>query len=935
MDKGFPSFVITALAYFLLGKVGLLLAIPPGFASAVWPASGVALFCVLYFHRLAALLGIAVGSFFLNLGIVAQNVESLQLGHGIPPLIIGVGAALQAWLGYFLFHRFVGNRELPDSPQKVLRFLFVVAPVGCLVATLVGVNTLHQLGIVSVENYWFSLGTWWVGDTIGVLLFTPLLLAIAAPFEQVSYARKVQVCVPILLIFSSVLLLFFKSMAVQRQAILNEVEENANRFITRISERLGNAEQTLRAYAAFFMGSEQVTAEEFEQFSTLALENNQTFQGIGWTQIVPHEKREAITHAMRKAGFSDFNFVEVTEDGRLNPAPARDSYYPVLYIYPIDSNRKAHGLNLAANGTRFKALLKARASRKPVATEPIYLAQSPEHLALIFYHPVFAAPNKVRGNGSSPGSDFLGYVSGVIRFSEVIKDSVAPLIRQEFGVTVTDNTDLSAPVVLAKVGNEPWMQAHPVRETLHIGGRRITASTYATRHYQVYSKDWTSWTIITVGVLIAAILQSLILIITGGTAIIQREVQIKTEALTHAMTKLEKANKAKSAFTSTMSHEIRTPLNGIIGLLNQCLKTPLNDKQLYYLRQARLSSDTLLSLVNSILDFSKIEAGNLEIEAKDFSLVHVLRKIEAIFSELAKQKQIAFNLVLPESLPASLVGDALRIEQMLLNLCGNAVKFTEQGEVTLQVATKEQQDQISLFITVADTGIGIAPEHLDNLFKSYQQADSSMSRRFGGTGLGLAITKRLIEGMGGLITVNSQEGRGSQFYVQLKLSRGEDLTYVDYCEASEPVVERVETAHAGRGKSTRQKPNERVLAGLSILVAEDVAINQLIAKEILQEYGAEVCLAANGAEALDHLQEGEFDLVLMDVQMPVKDGYQTTKLLRKLPKHKSLPIIAMTANVLASDIDKALKAGMNDHIGKPIDEQEMIAKILHWVSRAC
>ena len=915
-----------------------MLAIPPGFASAVWPASGAALFCVIYFNRWGSLLGVALGSFLLNLGIVAQNVGQLQISHALPPLIIASGAALQAQLGYFLFRRFVGGHELPDSHKKIIRFLFIVAPLGCVVAPVVGVNILHLTGIISAENYWFSLGTWWTGDTIGVLLFTPFLLAIASPVEQVSQTRKLQICIPILLIFSVVLLLFFKSLSVQKYAVSKEIEENASRFVAQISERLINAGQVLRAYEAYFAGSERVTRSEFEHFSKILLDKNTVFQGVGWTEVIDHNRRLTIEANMRQEGDADFRFMELDGEGRLVEAPRRESYYPVLYIYPQEANHRALGLNLSANETRLKALEKARISKTPVATEPLVLAQEKSgQLALILYHPVFKENN---GPGSSKQPEepmFLGYISGIIRFSSIIQRSIEPLLQQNFGVTVTDNSDLNSPVVLTRIGDEPWSQFFPVQETIDFGGRRITTSTYATSHYQVSSKDWTSWTIITGGLIIAAILQGLILIITGGTAIIKRQVKLKTEALTAAMEKLEKANLAKSAFTSTMSHEIRTPLNGIIGLLNQCLKTEMNERQFYYLNQAKLSSDTLLSLVNSILDFSKIESEKLEIEASDFSLLHVLQKMQAIFTELANQKGIVFNLVLPNQMPAELCGDALRIEQILLNLCGNAVKFTQVGEVTLQVALKEEREGITLFITVSDTGIGISQEQLAHLFKSYQQADSSMSRRFGGTGLGLTITKRLIEKMAGVITVNSKEGQGSQFHVQLTMPRGTNSSNID-CQdivnsRPEKELNDLDEGVLENKRTTRVSPKVKALTGLSVLVVEDVAINQLIAKEILQEHGAMVTVADNGIHALSQLQDGIYDVVLMDVQMPEKDGYETTQIIRKLPKYKSLPIIAMTANVLRSDIDKAREAGMDDHIAKPIDEKTMVAKVVHYASQ--
>ncbi len=396
------------------------------------------------------------------------------------------------------------------------------------------------------------------------------------------------------------------------------------------------------------------------------------------------------------------------------------------------------------------------------------------------------------------------------------------------------------------------------------------------------------------------------------------ELAASNAALAEARDAALTASEAKSRFVANVSHEIRTPLNAIVGLTDLALRSPEPAAQVQdQLRRVRQAALALLEIINSILDFSKIEAGRLQIEHAAFDLDRVLESVQAMVGIAAADKGLALRIDVPAQLPRERVGDALRLTQVLVNLAGNGVKFTASGGVTIEVgaAAGANDGGERLRFAVHDTGIGIAPGMRQHLFEPFTQIDSATTRRFGGTGLGLAISRDLVRAMGGEIDVESEEGRGSSFAFTLALPRAAPTA-----SAQAPIP-------AGG--------NVQALRGRRILLAEDNELNQLVARGYLEDLaGATLRVVSTGAEALDALRDERFDLVLMDVQMPVMDGYEATRRLRLDPRNARLPVIAMTAHAQPSDRERSLAAGMNGHLTKPFEARELFATLAAALEQA-
>ncbi len=390
-------------------------------------------------------------------------------------------------------------------------------------------------------------------------------------------------------------------------------------------------------------------------------------------------------------------------------------------------------------------------------------------------------------------------------------------------------------------------------------------------------------------------------------------------SLKEMISRSEAATKAKSDFLARMSHEIRTPMNGIIGMTYLALSANPDEKQKQYLDRIDGAAKSLLNIINDILDFSKIEANKMDMLYSNVSLQALISSLQDVYLPQCAEKHLTLSCSIDDNVPKNIKTDALRLMQICSYLCSNALKFTMHGYISLQVSLAnihkyEKGHEFELLFTIKDTGIGMSMAEQEIIFDAFTQADGTHTRKYGGTGLGLTISKKLVNLLGGSITVDSKKGVGSSFSFTIRTIEGDLME------------------NSGSDLQALEEQNLAPLVPLDILLVEDNEINQMIAIEILEEMGAQVTLAQNGVEAVNTWESGEFDLILMDIQMPLMDGLTAAKHIRtsSCPRSKTVPILAMTAHAMTGDREKSLGAGMNDHITKPIDVNQLRSAISFW-----
>jgi len=862
----FQAIIVTGLLYFIAAWAGLFFALPPGFASVVWPGAGVALALILLYGN-QALIGLWIGSLLANFYVVGQGGE-LSFSALLLPAWIASGSTLQAFVATYFIKRFCGWPEPFESVATTIKFFLISGPLTCVIASSIGVLGLILFVGLPLEKWGFNWFSWWVGDTVGNWFFAPVIIVF---IKERARLRGWLILIPSALIFILICLAFVYSRENFIQNVEKQVLERTDRTMMQLDQRTHSITQTLHIVKEIFSKYEPSTQKAFQDQLSAVVGNRGEFTNVYW--------------------------FDVNEKNRIK--------YQLKYTYPTDDENglfnykrdQAAITELIMQSQKLGRLTSITINSGVLAVPQIYIALPIYHNGKSFFKP-HTPYQKEFG--------FYGAIVAEVNFERIHEILLNAFSRWYLDVYIYQQRDKQTTTLY---GQSQSKKTYLVNRREIIFGEKWQLQFSHSDILPVYGKDWLSWYSLILGTLMGCAIQVLILMLTSFNLHLSNKVKIKTKDLEKMNFALVEANQIKSRFLANISHEIRTPLNAILGFCRIALNKPEDENNKEYFSKIEESSHILSQIVNDILDISKLEKGSLKIDRKPTSVRKVLKEIENLYDNEASKKGLELIFSVDDEVSEYVMGDPRRLQQVLMNLCSNAIKFTDHGHVSVKVTISHESNLLQF--EVEDTGIGIPAKDQGDIFADFNQKDASSTRKYGGTGLGLSITHKLVSLMNGAIWLKSTDGLGSQFYVAVPYEPTDapEQTSSNFIEFTQ-------------------------LKNKTILVAEDNLVNQELIKEILKDWKCYVILAVNGRDAIEQLKHNpQIDAVLMDCQMPIMDGYQATKHIRGESRWKDMPIIALTANVLPEDVDKSLKAGMNAHLGKPIDEALLYDTLVFYTGK--
>ncbi len=1017
-------FLLTT-AYVVSGRLGMMLALPPGYASPIFPPAGIAVAAIFIGGR-RLLPGVFLGSLLLNIWLGNSVNPHFGMTAMMVASAIAMASVVQAAVGGWALRQVIGYPVSLDHVGAILRFL-LLAPCICVISAGISVSSLFTLGILDGGGIITNLATWWLGDTLGVVVMFPLIMILAGEPRALWRGRLSTVALPVIAIFMLFVVIFLKANHWEYDDSLDDFRQLSQQVDGQVQSRFDEQESLLEQMAGLYIHDKgrKVTRDGFHRFVERSLVRFPMIQALEWAPEVEARQRKSFEAAQRRE-LPIFDIRERDADGKLQHAGDRSSYYPVTHVEPLAGNEAALGFDLASNQVRLQAIEKAKTSNKAVISAPVKLVQERQQQTGVLL--LLAV---------DPRDPRSGVVLTVLRMGDFM-DKLLQGTRQKLYTRLVDLDSGKVIYDNFEPGGQPALLDH----AFDFGSRHYKLETAPTSRYFIQHHGWQSWGLLAAGTFGTGLLGALLLLGTGYTARIKDEVDERTRQLKESKQKLqrqndknlailrnasdgihilntdgnlmeasdsfctmlgyqrdeiigrnvrlwdaqftddelalalrrqfefsgrsqfvsrhrrkdgsiidveisgmaheidgqqalinssrditerklavaqlqlakeaaEEASRAKSDFLANMSHEIRTPMNGIIGMTELALDTELNAEQAEYIGLVKSSADALLVIVNDILDFSKIEAGKLSIDAIEFNLPDVLSQTTRSMALRAHQKGLELLLDIDADIPEVLIGDPGRLRQVIVNLIGNAVKFTERGEIVVKAAMGSLQpepDKLVLHISVRDTGIGIPREKFRKIFDSFSQADTSTTRKYGGTGLGLSISARLVELMDGVIWLESEVGKGSTFFIEVVL---------------------------GKAAAELQPHHDALrLKDMRVLVVDDNATNRLLAVELAQRWGMLPTAVADGHLAIAELdrarQKGEgYQLLLIDGRMPGMDGFAVVEHLRAHHGNDVTPIMMLTSEGQRGDAQRCRELGISAYLLKPYSQSDLFDAIMN------
>ena len=763
---------------------------------------------------------------------------------------------------------------------------------------------------------------------------------------------------------------------------------------TDIYQHLQAYEFLLRGGSGLFAASDEVTREEWRAY-VKKLQINQDYlgiQGVGFSKrILPSEKAAHIRQ-IRGEGFPQYS---------IRPDGERPEYTSIIFLEPFDwRNQRAFGYDMFSEPTRKEAMIRARDTGIPALSGKVTLVQETVEdiqAGFLIYLAVYRKGEPLE-TPEQRCKALMGYVYSPFRMNDFMKGTLAE--KEEYVyLNIFDGDKPLKEALLYNSNPEEGHHNHPEnrhfaahQSILEYAGHRWMLSFVSSKYFEENIETGFMNFILLLGIIISLLLFGMVLSLTKSRSqaialanttldlekanIGLREDVVERKRIEAALLETNRhleaatvqatmANASKSEFLANMSHEIRTPMNGIIGMTELVLRTDLTSEQQKYLEMAKTSADSLLALINDILDFSKIEAGKMELEAIDFNLRVTLENAADILALKAHEKGLELACHIRPDVPTALIGDPGRLRQVIVNIAGNSLKFTEEGEIVIRVEKEsESEDSVNLHFMVSDTGIGIPKDKLDSIFKSFEQVDGSTTRKYGGTGLGLSITRQFVEMMGGEIRVESpwdcrlpiedcRLKNGKSKIQNLNKGQADFAKVMQATTAESPNINRQSPIinHQSKGgpgsifhftvcfKLSRSKdirvplPNPKDLSGMPVLIVDDNTTNRILLQEMITSWGLVPTITASGKEAIDRFNKAfssgsPYSLIILDMQMPELDGFDVAKIIKDAPSGEDVRIIMLSSSGQRGDSDRCKEIGISGYLLKPIKQSDLFDAIM-------